>query len=280
MCVEIHFPLPAPGFGLCRADGDPGRFHRQADRSQKWLLRDGGDRPVRRTSGGRRFQTLEREPACLAWVVPKEIELQLCRQLDRKAGVSCRFNLPLQHRARRERNLVPGGIDRIREADCRARNARVRPQGAEVGLEADVVVAGLGPRERAVLQRDSRQVIDEGVGGDLDPCRRVLEEPTQRELSPDGSTLGVRRRDDDRLVPGWLEVIDGEHALTLLRVGRLAQQPGLIIDEPGWLSTTYARASRRSAAGDFANYSGSLARSDRLRQMSRRAAIGWRPRFR
>ena len=57
--LEVHLPLPAPGFGLCRADGDSGRFHRQADRSQERLLRDSGDRSVGRTRGGRRFQTLE-----------------------------------------------------------------------------------------------------------------------------------------------------------------------------------------------------------------------------
>ena len=44
-------------------------------------------------------------------------------------------------------------------------------------------------------------------------------------LSPDESTPRVRRRDQHRLVPGWLEVVDGEHGLAFLRVGRLAPLP-------------------------------------------------------
>jgi hypothetical protein len=56
----------------------------------------------------------------------------------------------------------------------------------------------------------------------------MVKELTQRKLSPDGSTLGVWRRDDNRLVPGSLEVIDGEHQLTSLRVGNLALPPWVL----------------------------------------------------
>ena len=69
------------------------------------------------------------------------------------------------------------------------------------------MVASLGPREWTVLQGDAGQVIDQGVGRDLDACVRVVKEPAQWKLSSDWSALGVGSRDYDRLVPGSLEVI-------------------------------------------------------------------------
>jgi hypothetical protein len=116
------------------------------------------------------------------------------------------------------------------------------------------MVASLGSRKWTVLTRDARQVVDQGVGRDLDACQRVIKEPTQRKLSPDWSALGIWRRDNDCLVPGSLEVIDGEHQLTSLRVGNLASPPRALSRNSGVECHDLRAGLAQIGAGDFADH--------------------------
>ena len=94
------------------------------------------------------------------------------------------------------------------------------------------MVAGLRAREWTVLQRDSGEVVDKDVRGDLDASQWIFKEPAQRELSAHWTTLGVRRRQHDSVITGSLEVADGEHELPFLlcrRVGlRRRRDLGLV----------------------------------------------------
>jgi hypothetical protein len=116
------------------------------------------------------------------------------------------------------------------------------------------MVTSLGSRKWTVLKRDARQVVDQGVGRNLNACHWVLKESTKRKLSPDRSTLGIWSRDDDSLVPGSLEVIDGEHALTFLRIRSFALTPAACSKNHSGACHVLCPSLAQIGAGDFADH--------------------------
>ncbi len=73
------------------------------------------------------------------------------------------------------------------------------------------MVAGVGAGERAVFERNSGEVVDERIGGDVDARFGIFEEAVQGKGAADRAALGIRSGDGDGVVSGSVQIVNGEH---------------------------------------------------------------------